>query len=92
MRITSLNDHFISLIIVKKNIDQSNPLSTQNEGENASKNSRKCKDAVERNTDDKREDFVQTAKEPSDKNVEEVNAVENEPEESNQKLKEGKGK
>ncbi|XP_006018446.1 DNA annealing helicase and endonuclease ZRANB3 isoform X1 [Alligator sinensis] len=74
---------------VKKNIDQSNPLSTQNEGENASKNSRKCKDAVVCNTDDKREDLVQTAKEPSDKNVEEVaNAVENESEESNQKLKE----
>uniref|UniRef100_A0A7M4E9Y7 Zinc finger RANBP2-type containing 3 n=1 Tax=Crocodylus porosus TaxID=8502 RepID=A0A7M4E9Y7_CROPO len=61
---------------------QSNTLCTQSEGENASKNSRKCKDAVVRNTDDKREDFIQTAKEPSDKNVEEVaNAVENESEE-----------
>uniref|UniRef100_A0A7M4E8X0 Zinc finger RANBP2-type containing 3 n=1 Tax=Crocodylus porosus TaxID=8502 RepID=A0A7M4E8X0_CROPO len=39
--------------------------------------------------DDGKEDFIQTAKEPSDKNVEEVaNAVENESEESNQKLKE----
>ncbi|XP_067405629.1 DNA annealing helicase and endonuclease ZRANB3 isoform X2 [Emydura macquarii macquarii] len=77
-------------IDVKKNKNQINDLSTPNEGENASQDSRKINDTAVCNTDNMKEDLVLTVTEPSDEIGGEVaNATENESEDCEQKHQEG---